>query len=87
MRSLAGYTITQPSNGVIRLPPQATNRGLAWLLRPARDGAPIRLRADPADRFDAPTDASGVLAVTPSERGVLVRLESQPGLISVQPAR
>lgn len=84
-RSLAGYTITQASGvATIRLPPQATNRGLTWSFRPIGDGAQVRLRPDPADRLNVPVDATGDLVVRPSKQGLHVRMDPQAGLVSTQ---
>lgn len=83
-RSLAGYTITQASGAAIRLPPQATNRGLTWSFRPAGSGAQLRLRPDPSDRLNVPVDASGDLVVRPSKQGLRVRMDPQAGLVSTQ---
>ncbi|WP_181179176.1 right-handed parallel beta-helix repeat-containing protein [Methylibium rhizosphaerae] len=83
-RSLAGYTITQASGAAIRLPPQATNRGLTWSFRPAGSGAQLRLRPDPSDRLNVPVDATGDLVVRPSKQGLRVRMDPQAGLVSTQ---
>lgn len=83
-RSLAGYTITQASGAAIRLPPQATNRGLTWSFRPVGNGAQLRLRPDPSDRLNVPVDATGDLVVRPSKQGLRVRMDPQAGLVSTQ---